>query len=239
MDDPTQYLNHQDQLHDATNGGYDARQFSDGGDVKEGEDDVTQLDEDDLATQAAQEQLPDAPPFPGEPLDKYMFSSYASHVALPPLNHLKKVSKVIGVELMVAYLGVPQTVAVKICKNEYGTYISYKILKMLYENHLSVATRLKDAHMMDEIHERYRHMDTCVKCFLLYLVGCLLYGDKSNKHIELVYLRTMEDYATMGDYSRGGMTMAYLYHCLSEVALPNGKALGGSTTLLIVINCHF
>jgi len=41
--------------------------------------------------------------------------------------------------------GVPQTVAVKNCKDEYGTYISYKTLKMLYEDHLSVATILKDA----------------------------------------------------------------------------------------------
>jgi hypothetical protein len=76
-----------------------------------------------------------------------------------------------------------------------------------------------------------------VKCFLLYLVGCLLFGDKSNKHIELIYLTTMEDYAAMGDYSWGGMTLEYLYHCLSEVSLLDGKALGGSVTLLMVINC--
>lgn len=37
----------------------------------------------------------------------------------------------------------------------------------------------------------------------------------------------------MDDYSWGGMTLTYLYHCLSEVSLPNGKGLGGSTTLLM------
>jgi hypothetical protein len=80
---------------------------------------------------------------------------------------------------------------------------------------------------MKQIQERDRRKDACVKCFLLYLVGCLLFGDKSNKLIELIYLTTMEDYATMSDYMWGGMTLAYLYHCLSEVSFPDGKALGG------------
>jgi len=37
VDDPTQYINYQDQLHDATDGGCDVQQFSDvvdGGDVQ-------------------------------------------------------------------------------------------------------------------------------------------------------------------------------------------------------------
>jgi hypothetical protein len=72
------------------------------------------------------------------------------------------------------------------------------------------------------------------------LVGCLLFGDKSNKHFELIYLTTMDDdYAGMRNYSWGGMTLAYLYHCLSEVSLPGGITIGGSITLLMVINCHF
>jgi len=124
----------------------------------------------------------------------------------------------------------------KTCKDEYGAYIGYKTLKDLYEDHLSAATRLIDAHTTEQIQERDSHRTACVKWFLLYLVGCLLFGDKINKRIELIYLTTMKDNATMGDYSWGGMTLAYLYHCLYEVSLPNGKALGGSTTLLMVIN---
>jgi len=67
----------------------------------------------------------------------------------------------------------------------------------------------------------------------------LLFGDRSNKRIELIYLTTMDDYAGMRNYSLGGMSLEYLYHCLSEVSLSRGKVLGGSIALLIVINCHF
>jgi len=82
-------------------------------------------------------------------------------------------------------------------------------------------------------------MTACVKCYLFYLVGFLLFGDKSNKHIELVYLTTMEDgYVGMRNYSWGGITLAYLYHCFVDASLLGDRALRGSVTLLTVRNCH-
>jgi len=70
-------------------------------------------------------------------------------------------------------------------------------------------------------------MTACVTSYLLYLIGCLLFCDKSNKRIELIYLSTMDDYVRMCNYSWGRTTLAYLYHCLSEVSLPVGRALAG------------
>ena len=52
--------------------------------------------------------------------------------------------------------------------------------------------------------ELQRVMTFCVKCYLLYLVGCLLFGDRSNKWIELVYLTTMEEgYAGVASFFGG------------------------------------
>jgi hypothetical protein len=79
-----------------------------------------------------------------------------------------------------------------------------------------------------------------VRCYLLYLVGCLLFGDRSNKRIELVYLTTMEDgYAGMRNYSWGGMTLAYLYNELVKACFPGDRQLGGSVTLLTVRKFKF
>jgi len=86
VEDPTQYMNYQDELHDAIDGGYDSQQFLDlveGGDVQQGEDVVPRPDVDDIAAQEAPKQLPEVPPFPGGPTDISVLSSYASHVALP------------------------------------------------------------------------------------------------------------------------------------------------------------
>ena len=76
-------MNYQNQVHDATDGGYDDQHIPDHGDIQQGEDDVPQLDDDDLAAEVAPEQSPDVPPFPGGPLNLSLLSDYASHVALP------------------------------------------------------------------------------------------------------------------------------------------------------------
>jgi len=82
-------------------------------------------------------------------------------------------------------------------KDEYVAYISYKALNELYEDHLTVATRLTNARTMELIQQRDMRRDACVRSFLLYLFGCTLVGDKSNKYIELIYIHTIEDIDTM------------------------------------------
>jgi len=93
------------------------------------------------------------------------------------LSHPKKMSQIDGADLMVRNRN-----------EEYGGYISYKALREYYEGYLDSATRLSDPQTLEEVQELERVRTACVKCYLLYLVGCLLSGDKSNKRIELVYL---------------------------------------------------
>jgi len=139
--------------------------------------------------------------------------------------------------MMEWHLGVSQEEAEKICATEYGGSISYPKLRELYTRYLDRANRLADPEDPGEAEELERVRIFCLKCYLLYLVGCLLFGDRSNKRIELVYMTTMEDgYAGMRNYSLGGMTLAYLYGELAEACLPKDRALGGSMTLLTIRN---
>jgi len=84
--DPIQveYLNYQDQIHDAKDGGYDQQHIP--------EDAVPVLDHDDIAAATARETLPDLAPFPGGPEDTSLLASYVNHVALPLWYNLNNVS---------------------------------------------------------------------------------------------------------------------------------------------------
>ncbi|XP_024630712.1 protein MAINTENANCE OF MERISTEMS-like [Medicago truncatula] len=149
------------------------------------------------------------------------------------LTHGKKMPKHEGAALLMRHLGVSQQEADKICGQEDGGYISYPRLRDLYTRYLGRANLLADTEDPEELEELERVRTYCVRCYLLYLVGCLLFGDRSNKRIELVYLTTMEDgYAGMRNYSWGGMTLAYLYVELAKACRPRDRALGGSVTLL-------
>lgn len=133
------------------------------------------------------------------------------------LSHPKKVSQADGVDLMVRHLGVTQAEAVENCKGEFGAYISYKALRKYYEDYLDVATRLLDAQTPEEVEERGRVKTACVKCYLLYLVGCMLFRDKSNKRIELIYVTTME--VIRKERRHGRLRMAICYGTIGRLTL--------------------
>ncbi|XP_039685571.1 protein MAIN-LIKE 2-like [Medicago truncatula] len=149
------------------------------------------------------------------------------------LAHGKKMPKHEGAALLMTYLGVAQHEAEKICNQEYGGYISYPRLRDFYTSYLGRANVLAGTEDPEEVEELERVRTYCVRCYLLYLVGCLLFGDRSNKRIELIYLTTMADgYTGMRNYSWGAMTLAYLYGELADACRPGHRALGGSVTLL-------
>jgi hypothetical protein len=75
----------------------------------------------------------------------------------------------------------------------------------------------------------------CVRSFLLYLVGCALFTNKPNRQIDLIYLDCMADLQAIGKWSRGGMTLAYLYDYLDDFVILNNRTMAGCTTLPIVI----
>jgi hypothetical protein len=91
------------------------------------------------------------------------------------LSHGKKMSRHKGATLMVRHLGVSQADADKNCDEEYGVYISYKSLREYYTMYLDSASRLADPEDPGDPEELERVITACVKCYLLYLVGCLLF----------------------------------------------------------------
>jgi len=74
-----------------------------------------------------------------------------------------------------------------------------------------------------------------VRSFLLYLVGSVLFTNKTNRHIDLLYLDCMADLQAIGKWLWGGMTLAYLYDYLDDSVILNNRMMSGCTTLLMVI----
>jgi len=74
-----------------------------------------------------------------------------------------------------------------------------------------------------------------VRSFLIYLVSSVLFTNKTNRHIDLIYLDCMANLQAIGKWSWGGMTFAYLYDYLDDSVILNNKTMVGCMTLLMVI----
>jgi len=109
------------------------------------------------------------------------------------LDHDAVVDRAYGLTQMTRLLGMSDVDARAEAKNEYGAHISYLTLKWLYEAHLTEAGRLEDPQSREERLERDRRGQWCVRSFLLYLVSSAMFTNKTNRHIDLIYLDCMAD----------------------------------------------
>jgi len=109
------------------------------------------------------------------------------------LDHDAVVDRDRGIDLMIRLLGMSDVAVRAEAKTEYGAHISYPTLKRIYKEHLTEARRLKDPQPREEMLERDKRRSWCVRSFLRYLVGSALFTNKTNRHIDLIYLDCMAD----------------------------------------------
>jgi len=148
------------------------------------------------------------------------------------LDHDAIVDQDRGIYLIIRLFGMSDVDARAEAKTEYGAHISYPALKRLYEEHLTEARRLEDPQSREEMLERDRRRSCCVRIFLLYLVGSALFNNKTNRHVDLIYLDYIADLQAIGKWSWGGMTLAYLYDYLDDSVRLNNRTMAGCVTLI-------
>ena len=77
-------------------------------------------------------------------------------------------------------------------------------------------------------------IEFATRAFLLHLVGCTLFADKSATSVAVVYLELFRDLNMVGSYAWGAVCLAYLYRQLSTATRFEVWQLGGYLTLLQV-----
>ena len=77
-------------------------------------------------------------------------------------------------------------------------------------------------------------IEFATRAFLLYLVGCTLFVDKSATSVAVVYLELFRDLSMVGIYAWGAACLAYLYRQLTTATRFEVRQLGGYLTLLQV-----
>ena len=70
--------------------------------------------------------------------------------------------------------------------------------------------------------------------YLLHLVGCTLFANKSATHVHVVHLDTFRDLAQSVSYAWGAATLVHMYDQLNEASQSTTRQIVGYLTLLQV-----
>ena len=74
------------------------------------------------------------------------------------------------------------------------------------------------------------------KAYLLYLIGVVLFSDKTGNRVQLLYLTLLDaPWEVISGYSWGSAALGYLYRRLCGASRKNGKETAGPLIILQVI----
>ncbi|XP_047180040.1 uncharacterized protein LOC124846747 [Vigna umbellata] len=76
-----------------------------------------------------------------------------------------------------------------------------------------------------------QHWDYAARAYLLHLVGCTIFANKSASSIRVSYLLLFRDVHACGKYAWGVAALAYLYEQLGDASLASMKHMAGYLTL--------
>jgi len=82
----------------------------------------------------------------------------------------------------------------------------------------------------------HKAWECAVRAYLLHLVGCTIFVDKSVTFISISYLLLFNNLRMCGGYTRGAVTLIHLYEQLRNACYFNTKQLGNYATLVQVSN---
>ena len=67
-----------------------------------------------------------------------------------------------------------------------------------------------------------RHWTVAARAYLLHLLGCTLFANKSATHVHVVYLDTFRDLAQSGSYAWGAAALVHMYDQLNDASQSSG-----------------
>ena len=123
------------------------------------------------------------------------------------LSH-RSISRDVAVELMETYLGSSTGDALKEVEKTKGAHCRFSYLERIFKERLKEQRDLKTEYGVTQEVQRLR--DQTVRIYLLYLVGIMIFTDKSQWAVDVVYLRYFRNLDNVAGYSWGAAALAHL-----------------------------
>ncbi|KAJ1421657.1 Phosphatidylinositol-specific phospholipase C, X domain [Sesbania bispinosa] len=76
------------------------------------------------------------------------------------------------------------------------------------------------------------NLDVATRAYLLHLVGCTIFADKSATLVRVSYLELFRDLHMVGTFAWGASALAFLYENLKDASFHNTRQIAGYLTLL-------
>lgn len=110
--------------------------------------------------------------------------------------------------------------------------VSYHIASLEYSQNRGPYLRLSWLRELYKEKCADQEWEPAARAFLLHLVGCTIFANKSQSLIDIKFLEMFRDLSNCGNWSWGASALAVLYENLNDASMHQTKQIGGYMTLI-------
>ena len=131
------------------------------------------------------------------------------------LNH-RKMTREEGADMCSTYLGVSPGVVMAMFGELGAPYLKLKFLGSVFIDNWDYAEKAVVENK--PMHEIRLYRERAIRAFLLFLVGCTIFSNKSNYYVEVVYLQFFQDLSTVHQWNWGAAALCHLQMYLEHAS---------------------
>ncbi|KAK9133555.1 hypothetical protein Scep_013083 [Stephania cephalantha] len=161
-------------------------------------------------------------------------------ISLEDVSFLLKIpvtGKVVAVENFARYTEESRSDAIKMVSNLLGVSVEEAEEEVNISKGLTVRKCWLKSRWCPKAGSRPRNyplVECTARAYLLYLLSCTLFADKSGSRVSIALLKLLEDLDDVGNYAWGAAALAYLYRHLGSATRVKVSQIAGYLTLLEV-----
>ncbi|KAK9118917.1 hypothetical protein Scep_017010 [Stephania cephalantha] len=159
-------------------------------------------------------------------------------ISLEDVSFLLKIpvtGKVVAVEKFARYTEESRSDAIKMVSNLLGVSVEEAEEEVNISKGLTVRNHWLKSRWCPKAGSRPRNyppVECTARAYLLYLLSCTLFADKSGSRVSIALLKLLEDLDDVGNYAWGAAALAYLYRHLGSATRVQVSQIAGYLTLL-------
>ncbi|GAU12213.1 hypothetical protein TSUD_01800 [Trifolium subterraneum] len=144
------------------------------------------------------------------------------------LNHVK-ISRPDGAQMLSSYLGIDEGDALDMFATLKGPYLTHSYVQGIFMDYLDAAeTAFANNAPMHEV-RMYR--ERCVRAFLLFVVGCTIFSNKTSYYLDVVYIQYFADLSSVHEWNWGSAALVHLQNYLDFASQAGSSQLAGYLSL--------
>ncbi|KAK2359516.1 protein MAIN-LIKE [Trifolium repens] len=137
-----------------------------------------------------------------------------------------------GADMVSNYLGVARDDIVSEFHHFKGLHIRYTYLQQIYVELKETCEKMESEESTDE--EMLPYRERRVRAFLLFLVCCTIFSNKSNRYVDAIYLQYFQDLLTVREWNLGAAALAYMQQYMDDASEADTSNMAGYLSLVQV-----